>query len=150
MHDRPWSVELQSEGLVPGCTFLLAASDGAKAKNAPFLFRYGTNLLFLGSFDGTKHANYGINLSDHGISGVDKHTYRLTNKIADDGSNMVYLSVDGKELGAMNNYYDGISDQEQTSDCVSGKDFVFDYMGNSTYTIKGSISYVQVWEDGAV
>ena len=148
MHDRPWSVEWQSEG-VSGGTFLLAASDGSKAKNAPFLFRYGTNFLFLGSFDGTKHANYGIDLSDYGISGADSHVYRLTNKIAADGSNMVYLSVDGKELGAMNNFYNGISDQNTTSDWVSGKDFVFDYMGCSAYTIKGSMDYIQVWEDGA-
>ena len=147
MHDRPWSVEWQSEG-VSGGTFLLAASDGAKTKNAPFLFRYGTNLLFLGSYDGTKHDNHGIDLSDYGINGADKHVYRLTNKIAEDGSNMVYLSVDGKELGAMNNFYDGIKDQDTTSDWVSGKDFVFDYVGTSAYTIKGSMDYIQVWEDG--
>ena len=148
MHDRPWSVEWQSKG-VSGGTFLFAASDGSKTKNAPFLFRYGTNLIFLGSFDGTKHANYGIDLSDYGISGADSHVYRLTNKIAADGSNMVYLSVDGKELGAMNNFYNGIADQNTTSDWVSGKDFVFDYLGTSAYTVKGSMDYVQVWENGA-
>ena len=147
MHDRPWSVEWQSSG-VSGGTFLLAASDGSKTKNAPFLFRYATNLIFLGNFDGSTHANYGIDLSDYGISGADKHTYRLTNKIAEDGSNMVYLSVDGKELGAMNNAYNGINDQGKTSDWVCGKDFVFDYMGITPYTIKGNMDYVQVWEDG--
>ena len=149
MHDRPWSLEWQSKG-VSGGTFLFAASDGSKTKNAPFLFRYGTNYIFLGHFDGTKHANYGIDLSDYGISGADSHIYRLTNKIAADGSNMVYLSVDGKELGAMNNCYNGISDQGTTSDWVSGKDFVFDYMGTSAYTIKGSMGYVQVWENGVL
>jgi hypothetical protein len=149
MHDRPWSVEWQSQG-VSGGTFLFAASDGSKTKNAPFLFRYSTNLLFLGNFVGTVHANCGIDLSDYGISGTDKHIYRLTNKIAEDGSNMVYLSVDGRELGAMNNCYEGLTDLGTTSDWVSGKDFVFDYMGNSAYTIKGSMDYVQVWEDGAL
>ena len=148
MHDRPWSLEWQSQG-VSGGTFLFAASDGSKTKNAPFLFRYGTNFIFLGNFDGTKHANYGIDLSDYGINGADSHIYRLTNQIAADGSNMVYLSVDGKELGAMNNFYNGISDQGTTSDWVSGKDFVFDYLGTSAYTLKGSMDYVQVWEDGA-
>ena len=147
MHDRPWSVGWQSEG-VSGGTFLLAASDGSKTKNAPFLFRYGTNYIFLGNFDGSSHANYGIDLADYGISGASKHTYRLTNKLAENGSNMVYLSVDGKELGAMNNYYNGINDQGTTSDWVSGKDFVFDYMGITPYTIKGNMHYMQVWEDG--
>lgn len=147
MHNRPWSVQWQSAG-VSGGTFLMAASDGSKTKSAPFLFRYGTNFIFLGNFNGSIHANYGIDLSDYGISGADKHTYCLTNKIAEDGSNMVYLSVDGKELGAMNNYYNGISDQGTTSDWVSGKDFVFDYMGITPYTIKGTMDYIQVWEDG--
>ena len=147
MHDRPWSVEWQSKG-VSGGTFLFAASDGSKTKNAPFLFRYGTNLIFFGSFDGTIHANYGIDLSDYDISGSDSHIYRLTNRIASDGSNMVYLSVDGKELGAMNNFYNGIADQGTTSDWVSGKDFVFDYLGTNAYSVKGSMDYVQVWEDG--
>jgi hypothetical protein len=63
---------------------------------------------------------------------------------------MVYLSVDGRELGAMNNCYEGLTDLGTTSDWVSGKDFVFDYVGNSAYTIKGSMDYVQVWEDGAL
>lgn len=146
MHDRPWSVEWQSKG-VSGGTFLFAASDGSKTKNAPFLFRYGTNFIFLGNYDGTKHANYGIDLSDYGINGNDSHIYRLTNKIDSNGSNMVYLSVDGKELGAMNNYYNGVSDQGTTSDWVSGKDFVFDYLGTTPYSMKGSMDYIQVWED---
>ena len=89
-----------------------------------------------------------MDLSDYGISGADRHTYRLTNKIAPDGSNMVYLMVDGRELGPMNNCYNGINDQGTTSDWVSGKDFVFDYMGTTPYTIKGTMDYIQVWEDG--
>ena len=52
------------------------------------------------------------------------------------------------EIGPMNNYFIGSNAQNTTSDWVSGKDFVFDYMGISAYTIKGSMDYVQVWENG--
>ena len=147
MHNRPWSVEWQSKS-VSGGAFLFSSSDGSKTKDAPFIFRYGANLIFLGAYDGSKHANYGIDLLDHGIDGAANHVFCLTNKIAADGSNMVYLSVDGKELGAMNNVYNGINDQNTTSAWISGKDFVFDYMGTNPYPITGTVNYVQVWEDG--
>ena len=129
---------------------LLSNSGKVGVTNAPFLFRYQySEFIAFGYWTGSYHNNYGIRPGDYGIDGTAEHVYRLTNKIAADGSNMVYLSVDGKELGAMNNFYNGISDQNTTSDWVSGKDFVFDYMGCSAYTVKGSMDYIQVWEDGA-
>ena len=150
LHDHNWAIEWQCEGSLSGGTFLFASSDGSKTKGAPFLFRYGKNLIFLGAYDGSQHANYGIDLSDYGIDGSAAHVYRLANKVATDGSNMVYLSVDGVELGAMNNCYNGINPRGTTSDWVSGKDFVFDYMGTNPYPINDcTMDYVQAWEDGA-
>ncbi|MBQ7346308.1 MAG: hypothetical protein IJW45_09670 [Oscillospiraceae bacterium] len=147
LHDRSWSVEWTSEGAPSGGTFLFASSDGGKTEGAPYLFRYGKDLIFLGAHDGSSHMNYGIDLSDYGIDGSASHSYRLTNKVAADGSNMVYLSVDDVELGAMDNVYNGINDQSTTSDWLSGKDLVFDYMGTNAYPISGcSIDHIQVWE----
>ena len=111
LHDRPWSVEWEAEGSFSGGTFLLSAAEGGANKNAPYLFRYSNGLIALGSFDGSKHSNYGINLTDHNIDITQKHTYQLFNRVNADGSNMVYLSVDGKELGAMNNVFQGLTDQ---------------------------------------
>ena len=147
LHNKRWAVEW--EGSLSSQTFLMAASDGPKTKGAPFLFRYGANLVLIGSYTGTEHANYGINLADYGIDGTANHVYRLTNKIASDGSNMVYLSVDGRELGPMNNYYSGINAKGTTSDWLNGRDLAFDYLGNSAYPINGTLKYVQVWEDNA-
>ena len=146
MHDRQWSIEWQSEGNTSS-VFLLSAAEGGRNPNAPFLFRYHTNLIFLGAHDGTRHANCGINLDDYGIDGTEKHTYRLSNKVASDGSNMVYLYVDGSQIGPMNNSYNGTTNLNTTSDWLNGKDLVFDYVGNRAYPMGGTYQYLQVLED---
>ena len=146
MHDREWSIEWQSEGETSS-VFLLSAAEGGRNPNAPFLFRYHTNLIFLGAHDGTRHANCGINLDDYGIDGTEKHTYRLSNKVASDGSNMVYLYVDGSQIGPMNNSYSGTTNLNTTSDWLNGKDLVFDYVGNRSYSMSGQYTYLQVLED---
>ena len=146
MHDREWSVEWQSEGETSN-VFLLSAAEGGRNPHAPFLFRFHTNLIFLGAHDGTHHANCGINLDDYGIDGTAKHTYRLINKVASDGSNMVYLYVDGSEIGPMNNAYSGTTNLNTTSDWLNGKDLVFDYVGNRSYSMSGEYTYLQVLED---
>jgi hypothetical protein len=63
---------------------------------------------------------------------------------------MVYLSVDGKELGAMNNHYINATSQNTTSDWISGKDFSFSYIGSEGHPMNGAeLSYLQVWANGA-
>jgi len=146
LHDRQWSIQWEFEGALGGGTFLLSAGEGGKNPSAPYLFRYGSNLIFLGANDGTQHANYGIDLSDHGIDGTAKHTYCLTNKVASNGSNMVYLYVDGLEVGPMNNFYGGVNDSNTTSDWLNGRDLVFDYVGNRSYSVNGNYSYLQINE----
>ena len=150
-HDSPWIVEWKSSGSFTGGGMLLATGKNSKVPNAPFLFRYkDSSIISLGYYTGSQHNNYGIKLSDHGIDGAAEHVYRLTNKIASDGSNMVYLSVDGVELGAMNNYYIGINSQGTTSDWVNGQDFTFSYIGSYNHPLTDcNLSYLQVWADGA-
>ena len=65
----------------------------------------------MGEKDTKGSHNYGIALSNHDIDGSELHTYRLENRIADDDSNMIYLFVDGTEIGPMNNYYIGTTSQ---------------------------------------
>ena len=148
LHDQSWSIQWECEGALNGGTFLLSAGEGGRNPNAPFLFRYGSNLIFLGAHDGTQHSNYGIDLTDYGIDGTAKHTYCLKNEIASDGSNMVYLYVDGQEVGPMNNVYAGITDKNTTSNWLNGRDLSFNYIGNRSYAVSGQYSYIQVNEDG--
>lgn len=98
--------------------------------------------------DGTYY-NYGLDLASYGIDGTAEHVYRMTNKLSSDGSNMVYLSVDGRELGPMNNYYLAGSAQGTTSNWISGKDFTFSYLGTDLHPLDDcSIEYIQVWGKG--
>ena len=150
LHERPWVIEWQSEGNFSGGAMLLAAHNHNNSEKAPFLFRYsGSSIIAFGCRDGSQHTNFGIKLSDHGIDGTAAHVYRLTNKIAADGSNMVYLSVDGKEIGPMNNAFSGISSLGTTSNWISGRDFTFSYMGTWQSKLNdGTLGYFQVWENG--
>lgn len=150
LHDRPWSIQWQSEGAWSGGSLLLAGAEHCKTKNAPILYRgQNSTLIAFGMYDGSQYNNYGVNLSDHNIDGTAAHTYRLTNRIAADGSNMVYLYVDGKELGAMNNYHIGGTSQKTTSDWLNGQDLVFSYLGTYQMPITDcSMDYLQIWEYG--
>ncbi len=153
LHDLPWVVEWKCEG-----TFLntngssgarVFTSDDVNANyNARYIFKSNTNgIIAMGEKTTSGSHNYGIALGDHGIDWTALHTYRLENRIADDGSNMIYLSVDGVEIGPMNHYYIGTKDQNTTSEWLSGKDFVFPYMGTDTHGFtNASIDYIQVIE----
>ena len=149
LHNRPWSVEWQSDGSWTGGALLLAGADGSDTVGAPYLFRNANSgIVALGCYDGTNFNNYGLLLSDFGIDGTAKHTYRLTNRINPDGSNMVYLYVDGAELGALNKHYIGGSNYQGTSDWVSGKDFSFGHFGTIQHEITANIHYMRIWENG--
>ena len=152
MHDEPWSVEWKSSGNWKDTAnggFLFSASNTSNAPFGAYLYRRGgSDIIAFGERNGS-HLNYGISLADHGIDGTATHTYRLTNRVNANGSNMVYLYVDGVELGAMNNYFVGGTAQGTTSNWVSGRDFTFTQIGTSQFTVGGCyLHYVQVWERG--
>lgn len=60
---------------------------------------------------------------------------------------MAYLYVDDVLIGPMDNYYIGGVAQGTTSDWISGKDFVFSYLGTDDFTIGNcNLSYLQINE----
>ena len=149
LHDRSWTIEWEAEGTWIGGALLLSSARTSKTVNAPFLFRSpGSSFLGFGYFDGSSFQNYGLKLSDYGIDGTALNTYRLDNRIHADGSNMVYLTVGGKELGPLNQYFIGTNAQGTTDNWICGKDFTFSYLGTVQHDITATISYLQVWENG--
>ena len=153
LHDQPWSIEWSSSGSwkdAANGAMLLSTSDTTNAPNAAYLYRRGASeIIAFGERANNVHNNYGISLADHGIDGSAQHTYRLTNRVKPDGSNMVYLYVDGVELGAMNNYYVGGTAQGTTSNWLSGRDVSFVYMGTNQFPLGNCyLQYFQVWERG--
>ena len=155
MHDRPWIVEWRSEGTFMNTDGSTGARIFSSTKvNAEYQARsifksakYG--LISMGEKTKSGSHNYGIALEDYGIDYAAPHTYRLENRIAEDGSNMVWIYVDGNEIGALNHYYIGTVNQNQISDWIAGKNFVFPYMGTDTHGFSNcSIEYIAVWENG--
>ena len=153
LHDRPWAVEWKCEGTWKNSESstgarLFSTTDVNAQYNARYIFKSNTNgIIAMGEKTTTGSHNYGLALADYGIDWTALHTYRLENRIAADGSNMIWLYVDGEEIGPMTHYYVGTTDQKTTSDWLSGKDFVFPYMGTDTHGFtNASIDYVAVWE----
>ncbi len=153
LHDSPWVVEWKSEGTFKNTNGssgarVFTTTDVNSEYNARYIFKSANQwLVAMGEKDTKGSHNYGIALADHGIDGSAPHTYRLENHIADDGSNMIYLFVDGEKIGPMNNYYIGTTSQNTTSDWLSGKDFVFPYMGTDTHGFtNASIEYIRISE----
>ena len=153
-HDQPWDMEWVSEGSWRDTNtgaMLFGTSANYKGSNAPYLYRrHSSEIIAFGEWDNNQHNNYGVKLSDYGVDGTIRHKYRLSNVVNADGSNMVYLYVDDVLLDAMDNYYVGGLDKKQKSDWVSGKDFVFSYIGVSYFPIGScELEYLQVWEKGS-
>ena len=145
LHDQPWAVEWRGSGDWTG--MLLATTPDAYDAGLPYFFKTGTDsgLVAFGYKD-TQVNNYGRSLKPLGLDYTQSHTYRLENRIHQDGSNMVYLLVDNVEIGPMNCFYiGGSNDQNQTVDWLSGKDFSISALGTTSHPINGiKLEYLQV------
>ena len=141
-HDLPWEVEWQFGGNWRGCVFTSEPVQGTK--DMVYLSRTVGGQLCIGTWTGQQYDNYGVDLS-----GLDDqlHSYRLENRISADGSNMVWVYVDGEEIGPMNRYFIGSKDHGTTSDWISGKDFVFSYISMDGHALREcKLNYLQVQE----
>ena len=148
-HDKPWVIEWACTGNWDAALFSNASKSGVKGSE--FFFRSSTDfeLLAIGEYDGIQYNNYGIPTRELHLDMTKSHTYRLENRISGD-KNMVWLYVDGEEIGPMNRHFIGSrNDTGNTSDWISGKDFAFGYMGTVVRTINYcSLEYIEVWENG--
>ena len=143
IHTRPWVIEWKGEGRGG---FMLC--DSTTSTDSPYFFRRDTNFLnAFGDYDGTQYNNYGVALSNTAIDGSANHTYRLENRIFDDGTNMVYLLVDGTEIGALDNYFVGGSPKNSKGNWLSGTDFVFSYIGSTSHPLtRYAMEYLSIDE----
>ena len=76
------------------------------------------------------------------------NTYELKNQLNGDGTNTIWLYLDGEELAPMvEHFVYGNVTSDPDSDWLSGKDFTFNYIGNELYPIKGiALNYLQINE----
>ena len=141
-HNLPWMVEWQCSEDWRGV--VLSSDPAQKTEGMYYLSRTNGGQLCFGTWTGTQYHNYGVDLS---YLDSQTHTYRLVNRMDAGGSNQVWLYVDEAEIGPMNNYYIGSNSQSSTSDWLSGKDFVFSYIGMEGHTFRNcQLDYLQIRE----
>ena len=148
LHNRAWAIEWKIQGR-PNILLLSSKNQSALNKNGDYyLFFSNSGFVALGEYTGAQFDNY---VSAFSTDLYSKMTvYRLENRISDDGTNMVYLFIDGEEIGPLNDYrINGGAQQNITSNWVSGKDFYFSNVGTtSSHTINNCyLKYLQVWEE---
>jgi hypothetical protein len=149
LHNKDWAVEWRMSGDVTNDSALAKiwavkndrSSDG-------IVFRKTTKSISFAEQKNT-HYYYGVKLNEYGIECTAEHLYRLQNKVNEDGTNMVYLYVDGKEIAPMTHTFSNNGDDGNTN-YVVGKDFSYAYMGVERYIMTGFImDDIAVWESGA-
>ena len=156
LHDQNWVLEWKMTGPWYGASTtsqkIFCEDAGSATPGAMCLLIKGNeNRITIGYYGTTTHISYGLDLDNYGISVTDSHVYRLANHINDDGSNTIYLFVDGKQIAPMTHYFTGTSGaMGEESDYLSGKDISFGYLGAPKYLLNnGVIEYISVVESGA-
>jgi hypothetical protein len=149
LHNRPWVIEWRMKG-TPNALLLSSKSQSAANKDGSYyLYVSSVGFVALGEYTGSQFDNYVCSFSTDYYG--EFTVYRLVNKLFDDGSNMVYLYINGNEVGTLNEYRIGtIAQQNVTKDWTCGKDFIFSNIGTvSSHPISGCyLDYIQIWENG--
>jgi len=106
LHHKPWAIEWKAAG--NGNSYcggmLLAADDGSGSGAGGLYLPADSRGMIAWNLSG-KGRNCGIHLNAFNIDTRTEHIYRIENRISSDGTNTVYLLVDGVEIGAMNTAY---------------------------------------------
>ena len=149
IHNRPWVIEWRMKG-TPN-TLLLSSENQSSLNKGGEYYLYISNggFVALGEYTGSQFDNY---VSEFSTSYYNEMAlYRLCNRVFEDGSNMVYLYINGDEIGPLNDYrINGGAQQNVTEDWACGKDFIFSNIGTITsHSINGCyLDYIQIYENG--
>ncbi len=149
LHNKPWSVVWKAEYNTEFSPITLSQYYLAeKEMNTILHFIKGTSTLCISQIKNGEYTSYGIDLSKHNIDITQNNEYRISNIIADDGSNMIYLFVNSTKISAFNRkILFGVEDTLDKKWC-NGKDFYFNHIGTPDSPINGcKLEYIQVWEN---
>ena len=160
-HSKPWTIEFVAKGRFDGEVILSSRADHTVQGNRFLGFFTGAIAL---CEKGSNNATLGSGISWQAVAEklnsylgtsytyqtvqTEPHIYRFINRPTTDGTkNVVYLYVDGIEIGPMNRCSN--SSGSSPSVDLRGKDFVFNYVGCQTNTLDDcSITYLKIWEEG--
>lgn len=146
-HDCEWVVEWSAAGNWTG--MILSQMKVYNDDGNIYFLKNANQLVVIGNRTNNLYENYGFDLDDYAIDTTQRHIYRMENRIAADGSNTIYLWIDGVELGAMNGHYHGSNTQNSTENWANGRDFVFSYVGAQYNALTNcDLDYLQIYEGG--
>lgn len=152
LHDADWALEWTMQCDVSGVPMAKVWDElgvNSNNKSRSISVRDLSQSVTFTNYPNNTHVHYGVRLDQYGIDYKEFHTYRLQNKVNADGTNMVYLYVDGNEVAPMMDTFDK-SVNYGLKDWVVGKDFSFGYMGVPNYPLTNMIiNRISVWESGA-
>ena len=146
---KEWVIEWKASGewnkgsSSYGSMFLSAAAT------ADGYIYYNTNRIFsIGhQYTSSSYHNFGFDVDDTTIDMTQEHTYRLENRINEDGSNEIWLVLDGTDFCNMgSNWFVGSAPQTSENDWLNGTDITIAQIGNSLCGVGGmDLEYLKVW-----
>ena len=151
-HNKLWAIEWKASGNGSnyGGGMLLAAADGSGSKAGGLYIPADSRGMVAWNVS-SESKNYGIKLGAEGVDTRQEHIYRIENRIAADGTNTVYLIVDGVEIGDMNTSFSTSngSQNDDIANWANGANLFLSYMGKPTsFLLKNmKLSYLKIWED---
>ena len=152
-HTKPWVIEFEVQVENNTALFSFAENRETDGNMQLYLYKYqGIGYISLGSYSADKgqHIGYGVQCTRM----LNQMTQiKLYNVIAGDGSNTVYCSVGGNAGVAMSSlFYDKYIQSTKDPAGLSGKDFVFNYLGCQgdpwNYDLQMKMEYLRVYEEG--
>lgn len=160
-HSKPWVMEFVAKGVFDGEVLLAKHADHSVQGNQFLGFYTDTialcekaaNNVTMGSgiswqtVANKLNSFYGKSYTAQSVQ-KEPHIYRFINRPTTDGKkNVVYLYVDGIEIGPMNQCSNSASYAPSVD--LRGKDFTFHYVGCQTNTLDNcAITYLKIWEEG--
>ena len=143
--DKQWMIEWKMSGVTG--SIMLLCDDATSNNKVPFVYIRSNGFVGIGSLQEDTYYNYGFNLNNYGIditSGI--HTYKLINRLEND-TNMIYLIVDNKEIGALTKKHEGSTTYLEESTWLSGQDFTFSFIGTTNALVNNvSLEYLNCYE----
>lgn len=157
LHNRPWVLEVRIGGIsestyggFQGGILLFSETEASTTEGNMYIHLSQSQFLIGNRTTAYNNSGYGWDqiAAKVGSSAGDAfrnapHTYRLENKIdASNGQNMIYLTVDGVYIGAMDA-------GEANNATFVGKDLNFNYIGTTEFPLQATeLIYCKFYENG--
>lgn len=146
-HDREWRVDFYSEDAAR----FMALSTTASSQNGQFYIfksKSGSGVLSFGEYKDGLYENYGTLQRNVDTDWSQPHIYSFRNRLNQDETNTIEIYMDDVFVCTATDKIVNEVLKETGTDYLSGKDFVFPYIGASGFALGSSqIIWMEIHED---